>query len=145
MHDDGHGISVVNAIANSDPFSLGEGYDGLVAYLRDGNVTPTALSPKRFCAVLNLDVQTLADLAHVHRNTLTRAPDSETIQRFLREVLRVLCAAFDVSNDMSKAVFWYRNEPIAAFKYKTAERLVSEGRTDDVVRYVTSLATGATD
>ena len=121
---------------------LDQGYEEFVAYLHDAEVGPTALSPKRFSDVLSLDLQTLADQAHVHRNTLTRAPGSESVQRFLREALRVLRAAFDLSGDIQKAAFWYRNEPLPAFGYKTAERLVSEGRTDDVLRYVASLEAG---
>lgn len=130
--------------ASLDVAPLAHGYEGFVAYLQDAEVGPTSLSPKRFSDVLNLDLQTLADQAHVHRNTLTRAPGSESVQRFLREALRVLRAAYDLSGDIQKATFWYRNEPLPAFGYKTAERLVSEGRTDDVLRYVASLGAGAT-
>ena len=80
--------------------------------------------------------------AHVHRNTISRAPASRGIQDFLREALRVIKAATDLTGDLNKAVFWYRNEPLSAFGYKTPERLVSEGRTDDLLRYVTSLEAG---
>jgi hypothetical protein len=31
-------------------------------------------------------------------------------------------------------LFWYRNEPLPAFSYRTAEQLVSEGRTDELLR-----------
>ena len=65
------------------------------------------------------------------------------IQRFLREAIRVIRAATDISGDVSRATFWYRNEPLAAFGYQTAETLVSEGRTEDVLRYVMSLEAGA--
>lgn len=40
-------------------------------------------------------------------------------------------------------IFWYRNEPLQAFAYKTAEQLVSEGRADDLIGYVMSLEAGA--
>jgi len=40
-------------------------------------------------------------------------------------------------------MFWYRNEPLPVFGYKTAEQLVSDGRADDVIRYVVSLEAGA--
>lgn len=36
-----------------------------------------------------------------------------------------------------------RYEPLSVFGYKTAERLVSEGRTDDLLRYVASIEAGA--
>jgi hypothetical protein len=40
-------------------------------------------------------------------------------------------------------MFWYRNEPLPVFGYKTAEQLVSDGRAEDVIRYVVSLEAGA--
>ena len=43
----------------------------------------------------------------------------------------------------TRAIFWYRNVPLPPFGYKTAEQLVSEGRTEDVLRYVESLEAGA--
>jgi hypothetical protein len=52
----------------------------------------------------------------VHRNTISRAPGSRGVQDFLREALRVI---------------------------KAAERLVSEGRSDDLLRYVASIEAGA--
>ena len=105
--------------------------------------TLKARQMERFGDVLSIDVQTLATQAHVHRNTISRAPASESVQKFLREALRVMRAAHDLSGDVGRAIFWYRNEPLPPFGYKTAEQLVSEGRTEDVLRYVGSLEAGA--
>ncbi len=52
-------------------------------------------------------------------------------------------AAFSLSGDMAKALTWYRNDGIESFGYKTAEELVSDGRTDDILRYMASLQAGA--
>ncbi|MBY8610678.1 DUF2384 domain-containing protein, partial [Burkholderia arboris] len=68
---------------------------------------------------------------------------SESVQKFLRDALRIIRAATDISGDVQRALFWYRNEPLPTFDYKTAEQLVSEGRTEDLLRYVTSLEAGA--
>ena len=57
--------------------------------------------------------------------------------------LRVIHAAADVSGSVGQAIFWYRNHPLPPFGYKTAEMLVAEGRTEDVLRYVMSLEVGA--
>ncbi len=122
--------------------SFHHNFDGFMEFLRDNEHNAVALSPKRFSEVFNVDLQTLAAQAHVHRNTLARAPTSESVQRFLRETLRVVRAAADLSGDVEKALFWYRNEPLQPFSYKTAEKLVSEGRTDDLVRYIASLEAG---
>ena len=57
--------------------------------------------------------------------------------------MRVIKAATDLNGDLSRALFWYRNEPLSVFGYKTSERLVSEGRTDDLLAYMASLEAGA--
>ncbi len=128
----------------SDPPSeLGNNYERFVEQLQDPETPGPVLSPKRFSQALHIDLQTLAEQAHVHRNTISRAPASQSVQRFLREALRVIKAGTDLSGDVNKALFWYRNEPLSAFGYKTAEQLVSEGRTDDVLHYICSLDAGA--
>jgi hypothetical protein len=122
---------------------LGGTYQHFIDYLRDPDASAPVLSPKRFSQALNIDLQMLAEQAHVHRNTISRAPGSRGVQDFLREALRIIKAATDLTGDLKKALFWYRTEPLAVFGYKTAERLASEGRTDDVLRYVSSLEAGA--
>jgi hypothetical protein len=118
---------------------LGGTFQHLVEFLKDPDTPAPVLSPKRFSQVMHIDLQTLAEQAHVHRNTISRAPGSRGVQDFLREALRVIKAATELNGDLNKAVFWYRNEPLSVFGYKTAERLVSEGRTDDLLRHLTSL------
>lgn len=125
------------------PQALGKNYDHFVESLRDLDMPGPSLSPKRFSQALNIDLQTLADQAHVHRNTISRAPTSQGVQRFLREALRVIKASTDISGDVNRTLFWYRNEPLSTFGYKAAEQLVSEGRTEDVLRYIVSLEAGA--
>lgn len=121
----------------------GHTYAQFVAFLREpGDVAPV-LSPKRYVTALKIDLQDLADQARVHRNTIGRAPHSKAVQDFLRQTLRVIKAAVDLNGNVPNALFWYRNEPLAPFDYKTAETLVSEGRADDVVHYVSSLEAGA--
>ena len=133
----------MTAILEQKSKALSSGFDGFIDFLHDQEAGPSTLSPKRFGDVLKIDLQTLATQAHVHRNTITRAPASESVQKYLREALRVLRAANDLSGDVTRAIFWYRNEPLPPFRYKTAEQLVSEGRTEDVLRYVESLEAGA--
>lgn len=118
-------------------------YEQFIDTLRDPAVPGPVVSPRRFSAAMHIDLQTLAEQAGVHRNTLARAPTSATVQRFLRDALRVIKAGSDVSGDVDQALFWYRNQPLAPFGYQTAEQLVAAGRTDDLLRYVMSLAAGA--
>lgn len=123
--------------------NAGLGFDQFMASLRDPDSPAPIVSARRFGEALHIDLQTLAQQAHVHRNTLSRQPASESVQRFLREALRVIRAATDISGDVNQALFWYRNEPLPVFDYKTAEQLVSDGRTDDLLRYISSLEAGA--
>ncbi|MBY0241507.1 MAG: MbcA/ParS/Xre antitoxin family protein [Burkholderiaceae bacterium] len=101
-----------------------------------------SISPKRFGLVFRVDMQTLAAQAHVHRNTLRLAPDTETLQAHLRESLRVMRAAADVSGSIEKAIFWFKNHPLPVFDYKTAQDLVSEKRTEALIKYLQSLRAG---
>ena len=126
-----------------DPPVKGGTYQHFVEFLKDPDMPAPVLSPKRFSLAMHIDLQTLAEQAHVHRNTITRAPGSRGVQDFLREALRVIKAATDLNGDLNKALFWYRNEPLSVFGYKTAERLVSEGRVDALLRYVASIGAGA--
>ncbi len=126
-----------------EPPALGGTFQHLVEFLREADVHGPLLSPKRFSQTMNIDLQTLAEQAHVHRNTISRAPGSRGVQDFIREALRVIKAATDLNGDLNKALFWYRNEPLSVFGYKTAERLVSEGRTDDLLRHLASIEAGA--
>lgn len=117
-------------------------FDGFMDFL-NAEASPS-ISPKRFGLVFRVDMQTLAAQAHVHRNTLNRAPDTETVQSYLRESLRVIRAATDVSANIEKAIFWFKNNPLPAFDYKTPQDLVSEKRTEALIKYIQSLRAGYT-
>ncbi len=132
----------MTATAHAVP-TFSKNFEGFLDFLREQEVGAAAISPRRFSEVFSMDLQTLAAQAHVHRNTISRAPASEGVQRFLREALRVIRAAADLSGDVDRALFWYRNEPLQPFGYKTAEQLVSDGRTEDLLRYIVSLEAGA--
>lgn len=117
----------------------GNGF-GLTDELREGD----HLSPTKFIKVMHLDIASFAKNARVHRNTVTRAPAASSVQSYIRANLRVLRAAWEVADrDTGKAIFWYRNEPLAPFGYKTAETLVAEGRADDVIGLLESYGAGA--
>ena len=126
-----------------EPPVLGATFQHFVDFLRETDTPAPLLSPKRFSQAMHIDLQMLAEQAHVHRNTISRAPGSRGVQEFLREALRIIKAATDLNGNLNKALFWYRNEPLSVFGYKTAERLVSEGRTDDLLRYIASIEAGA--
>src|ERR1700677_3424111 len=109
-----HGVSSMNPETVLHP-NAGTSFDQFMTSLRDPDSAAPIVSARRFGDALHIDLQTLAQQAHVHRNTLSRQPASESVQRFLREALRVIRAATDISGDVNQALFWYRNEPLPVF------------------------------
>lgn len=101
------------------------------------------LSPSRVGDFFGFKVQELAERAHVHRNTPTARPQAPQLQRYMQDMLRALAVATEMTGDKARAAFLLRNEPLRAFDYKTADVLIQEGRTDEVVAYLQSLAGGA--
>ncbi|WP_425452755.1 DUF2384 domain-containing protein [Trinickia dinghuensis] len=134
---------MMNSTAIADDIAQGESFEQFMNSLRDPAFAAPIVSARRYSEALHIDMQTLAKQAGVHRNTLSRTPASESVQRFLREALRVIRAATDANGCVQHALFWYRNEPLSEFEYKTAEQLVSGGRTEDVLRYIVSVETRA--
>ena len=100
------------------------------------------ISPTRFSKALGVQVASLAQLAGVHRNTL-RNPASERLQDKLREMIKAISAAAVLTGDIDKALFWFRNEPIADYDHKTAAELVAEGHLEAVLAYLRDLGNGA--
>jgi hypothetical protein len=101
------------------------------------------IEPGLFAKALHLPLQDLAALAGVHRTTITEAPGNARLQRFLREALRALSAAYEVTHDRARTIFWFRNAPIPEFHHRTAEQLVAAGKIDAVIRYLMSIAAGS--
>lgn len=101
------------------------------------------LSPTRISEFFGFQVQELAARAHVHRNTPAARPQAPQLQKHLRDMVRVLTVATELTRDEKRAAFLLRNEPLRAFGYKTADTLILEGRADAVVAYLESLAGGA--
>lgn len=105
--------------------------------------SPVALSPQRLAEALGLPQQRLAEMARVHRNTVSMAPNSQKLQDALVDVVRVISAAHELSGDIDRALFWFRNHPIADFGHRTPMQLVEEGKAQTVIDYIESLSAGA--
>lgn len=101
------------------------------------------LSPQRVCDAFGFQVQELADLAHVHRNTIQARPQSPALQTQLQNLLAVLQLATDMTGDISRAIFLLRNEPLRVFDGKTAIDLVKAGRAEELKGYLRSVEGGA--
>ncbi|NZA27221.1 DUF2384 domain-containing protein [Luteimonas sp. SJ-92] len=103
------------------------------------------LSPHRIGEALGLQIESLAERARVSRNTPAARPQNESLQHYLREVLRVLAAAEDAAGgDRTRAIFWFMNEPLPDFDYQTPDALVRAGKAQAIIDYIESIADGAT-
>ena len=100
------------------------------------------ISPQRLSKALGVKVASLAELTGVHRNTL-RNPSSERLQGRMREMVKVITAATELTGDIDKAIYWYRNEPIADYSHRTAAELVAEGHAEAVLAFLRDLENGA--
>lgn len=101
------------------------------------------LSPERVSVAFGFQVQELAELARVHRNTVTARPQAAMVQRRLQDLLGVLQLATEITGDRARAIFLLRNEPLRVFDGSTAIELVKAGRAEDVKGYLRSIAGGA--
>jgi hypothetical protein len=101
------------------------------------------ISPTRFAKAAGVSVQALAALAGVHRNTVSQHPESGRLQGQLRDMVKAIVAAVGVTGDLEKAIYWFRNEPIADYRHRTAAELVAEGRLEAVLAYLEDLRNGA--
>ena len=103
------------------------------------------LSPRRIGIALGLQIQSLAERARVSRNTPAARPQNENLQRYLRDVVRVLTAAESVAaDDRQRVIFWFMNEPLQDFDYQTPDALVRMGKSQVVIDYIESIAGGTT-
>lgn len=102
------------------------------------------LSPRKVGDALELPIQSVAERAGVSRNTPTSSPQNERLQAYLREVVRVLTAALvATSGDRARAIFWFMNEPLADFDFRTPDALVKDGKGQVVIDYIDSISGGA--
>lgn len=89
-----------------------------------------------------MQLQDLAALAAVYRNTIRAYPNTPRLQAVLRNLMRVLSAASIIQSDRDRALFLIKNAPIPAFRHKTILQLVAEGRTDAAIDYLESVSSG---
>jgi hypothetical protein len=101
------------------------------------------IPPAQYAKTASAFVQALAALAGVHRNSISQHPYTDPLQDRLRDMVKAIVAAVAVSGNLDKAIYWFRNEPIADYCHKTAAELVAEGRLDAVLAFLEDLRNGA--
>ncbi|MFS0851398.1 hypothetical protein AB3M93_18310 [Novosphingobium panipatense] len=100
------------------------------------------ISPKRLSEALGVEMTDLAIIAGIDGEALGNS-GSERLQIRLCEMVRVISAAATLTGDVSKAICWYRNEPIAGYDHKTAAELVAAGHAGAVMAHLHDLENGA--
>jgi uncharacterized protein (DUF2384 family) len=100
------------------------------------------LSPERVGGALKMSIADMARMTRLHRNTLTRAPASPSVQARVGEVARILSAAAELLGDDDRAAVWFRHQPLAGFAGRTAEELVTAGHGEAVIMHLDQLADG---
>ncbi|MYN26963.1 DUF2384 domain-containing protein [Duganella levis] len=118
---------------------FGQDFEQLQAFLLDED---GAISPMRFARVFSLDLPTLASAAHISMEKLSETPSDESVQRYLRESLQITSAATAIAQSVERALLWFKDAPLTPFDDKTGHELAAEGRTRDVLRYISSLQEG---
>ncbi|MER8367638.1 MAG: DUF2384 domain-containing protein [Mesorhizobium sp.] len=119
-------------------------YNAMVSGFVDSLQEPRTpyISPQRLSKALGVKIANLAQLTGVHRNTL-RNPSSERLQGRMREMVKVISAATELTGEVDRAIYWYRNEPIADYGHRTAAELVANGQVEAVLAFVRDLENGA--
>lgn len=100
------------------------------------------ISPQRMADTLHMELQELAAVAGVHRNTLRVSPAAGRLQECMREILRVMSAASVFGRSLDETVYWLHNHPIAALGHQTAMQLIREGHAQAVIDYLASIESG---
>lgn len=100
------------------------------------------ISPQRLSSVLHISLVRLSELVQLHRNTLTRHPESPDVQQRLGEIARIISLAAELVGDQQRAIIWFRHQPLSGFNNKTAEELVAAGHADAVLEHLAMLSDG---
>ena len=113
-----------------------------VGATRYGESGSRYLSAQRLSEQLGVTQSELARLAGVARNTLTAKSPTRKVDAALSPIVRILTVAAEMAGDESRAVIWFKHQPIPGWAGKTAYDLVAEGRSDQVLAYLEAVRAG---
>ncbi len=109
---------------------------------RYGDEGSRFLSPQRLSEQLGVTQAELARLAGLSRNTLTAKSATRKVDAALSPIVRILTLAAEMAGDESRAVIWFKHQPIPGWAGKTAHDLVGEGKADKVLAYLEAVRAG---
>jgi uncharacterized protein (DUF2384 family) len=100
------------------------------------------LSARRVAEQLGVTLSELAKLIGVARNTLTAKSSARKVDNALSQVVRIIAMASDMAGDDSRAVIWFKHQPIPGWGGKTAYDLVADGKAESVLAYLEAVRSG---
>lgn len=119
---------------------MAQGLDITAAYF--GEAGSPFLSAHRVAALLGVTNSELARLAGIARNTLTAKSGARKVDQALSPIVRILAMATEMAGDESRAVIWFKHQPIPGWAGKTAYDLIAEGKSDKVLVYLEAVRSG---
>ena len=90
------------------------------------------ISPERMAATLHVPVSRIAEMARVHRNTLSRGSAGPLAQERLGVLASIIADATDIIGDSGRATLWLMRQPIPGFAGRTAAELLADGHVEAV-------------
>ena len=100
------------------------------------------LSPRRVAEQLGVNLNELAGLIGVARNTLAAATGQRKVDAALSPVVRILAMAAEMAGDEQRAALWFRHQPIPGWAGETAFDLVRQHKADKVLSYLEAVRAG---
>lgn len=128
----------MNQMANHAYASIRD-FGDLLDYQRDREAGPTVLSSTRFCEILGIDTDLLAELARVPGSAAGPVSAWEGVQCFIRATLRVLHADSDMNGDMNRPGFSRRSRASESIAFQTLPARARCSNHADASRCRTSL------
>lgn len=114
-----------------------------IGAVRFGESGSPFLSAHRLSERLGVTQAELARLVGVARNTLTAKSATRKVDAALSPVVRILATVAEMAGDESRAVIWFKHQPIPGWAGKTAYDLVEEGKAAQVLAYLEAVRSGA--
>ncbi len=109
---------------------------------RFGEGSSPFLSAHRLSEQLGVTQSELAKLVGVARNTLTAKSATRKVDAALSPIVRMLAMAAEMAGDESRAVIWFKHQPIPGWAGRTAYDLVADGKGDQVLAYLEAVRSG---
>lgn len=102
------------------------------------------IEPKALAKIFHTTVEEVGHFTGIALTTLTKRDRMKgaKAQSQLQSVTEIISKIIPWAGNRYLAYAWYRSEPIPAFGGRTAENLVTEGKSNVVKNYIEHLALG---